>query len=107
MPIDLLPPVRAVFDATNAADSDAFVAAFTEDGVIDDWGTVYTGHDSIRGWDSTDNIGVQARFAPSTARWDDDEYVVTATVTGNGFNGESDFRFRLAGDRVSRLTIRA
>jgi hypothetical protein len=107
MTISLEPPVQAVFDATNAADSDAFVAAFTTDGVIDDWGRTVHGPDGIRSWDSTDNIGVQARLSPSAAVWEGDEYVVTATVTGNGFNGESHFRFRIADNRVNRMTIRA
>lgn len=106
-PLTLPPPVRAVFDATNAADSDAFVAAFAPDGVIDDWGTTYQGHDGIRGWNNTDNIGVQARLDPSGAAWDHDEYVVTATVSGNGFNGESHFRFQVADNLVTRMTIRA
>jgi hypothetical protein len=33
--------------------------------------------------------------------------VVTLQVSGNGFNGPSHFTFRLAGDRVARMTIRA
>ncbi|WP_260418119.1 hypothetical protein [Actinophytocola algeriensis] len=34
------------------------------------------------------------------------ETVVTAQVGGNGFHGPSHFSFRVAGDRVSRMTIR-
>ena len=33
--------------------------------------------------------------------------VVSAQVGGNGFNGPSHFAFRVSGDRVSRMTIRA
>ena len=36
-----------------------------------------------------------------------DETVITAAVGGNGFNGPSHFSFRVDGDRVSRMTIRA
>jgi hypothetical protein len=36
----------------------------------------------------------------------DDEVTVTATV-GGGFNGPSHFTFRVNGDRVTRMTIRA
>jgi hypothetical protein len=32
---------------------------------------------------------------------------VNAEVGGRGFNGPSHFSFRLDGDRVSRMTIRA
>jgi len=37
MTLSLPAPVRAVFDATNAGDTDAFLDAFTPDGVVDDW----------------------------------------------------------------------
>jgi hypothetical protein len=37
----------------------------------------------------------------------DGETIVTAQVGGNGFNGPSHFSFRVAGDRVARMTIRA
>jgi hypothetical protein len=33
--------------------------------------------------------------------------VVTADVAGGGFNGPSHFTFRVEGDRVARMTIRA
>jgi hypothetical protein len=36
-----------------------------------------------------------------------DETVVTAQVGGGGFNGPSHFSFRVAGDLVERMTIRA
>ena len=32
-------PVAAFVDAINNADTDAFVAFFTADGFVDDWGT--------------------------------------------------------------------
>ena len=50
-------PVQAVVDAINAADTDAFVAAFTEDGFVSDWGRVLNGADGIRSWADTDAIG--------------------------------------------------
>ena len=38
MTIDLPTPVRAAIDAANANDTDAFLACFPPDGVVDDWG---------------------------------------------------------------------
>lgn len=35
--------IAAFITATNAADSDQFVAQFTPDAVLDDWGTTYNG----------------------------------------------------------------
>ena len=43
----------------------------------------------------------------SDAATHDGDIVVTLTVSGNGFNGPGHFTFRLAGDRVARMTIRA
>jgi hypothetical protein len=33
--VNLPPPVRSAIDAANAGDTDAFLAAFTPDGVVD------------------------------------------------------------------------
>jgi ketosteroid isomerase-like protein len=108
---DALPAaVRAVLDATNAGDTDAFVAAFAPDGVVDDWGREFHGRDAIKGWSDRENIGVQAHFAVTDAVTSaGGDVVVTLQVSGNGFNGPSHFTFRLAagGDRVARMTIRA
>lgn len=100
-------PISRFISTTNAADSDAFVALFTADGSLDDWGRVVHGHDGIRSWDSTDNIGKQSQFelvdigeeaAPDT-------YLVHLKVTGKGFNGVSPFRFTLRGDLIERVVI--
>ena len=107
MTAELPPPIRAVFDATNAGDTEAFLDAFTADGVVDDWGREFRGRDAIRGWSDAENIGVQARLSPTAAVAREGTWVVTATVAGGGFNGPSHFTFRVDGDRVSRMTIRA
>jgi hypothetical protein len=50
---------------------------------------------------------VHATFAPTGVTEQNGEYVVEATVGGEGFNGPSHFTFRVEADRVSRMTIRA
>lgn len=45
--------------------------------------------------------------AVTDSRWEGSEIIVTATVGGDGFNGPSHFGFRLSGERVERMTIRA
>jgi SnoaL-like protein len=107
MTVELPPPVQAVFDATNGEDTEAFLAAFALDGVVDDWGREFHGHEAIRKWSDGENIGVRARLTPTAVTSKDGEYVVTAAVAGGGFNGPSHFTFRVAGDRVARMTIRA
>lgn len=99
--------IQAFVDATNRGDSDAFVAAFTADAHLDDWGRSFHGHDGVRAWDSTDNIGVQSHFElldvrPGSA---DDEYVVDLRVTGNGYHGTGPMVFRLRDGLIADLRI--
>ncbi len=54
---DLPAPVQAFIDTTNAGDSEAFVAVFTDDAHLEDWGRVFRGHDGARSWNASDNIG--------------------------------------------------
>jgi ketosteroid isomerase-like protein len=99
--------IQAFVDATNRADSDAFVAAFTSDAHLDDWGRSFSGHDGVRSWDSTDNIGVQSHFDlldVSTVQ-EGEEYVATLRVSGNGYNGTGPMTFRLRDGLIADLRI--
>jgi len=107
MAADLPAPVAAAVAAANANDADAFLAAFTPDGVVDDWGREFRGPEAIRGWSDREFIGVQVSLDVTGVEQRGDETVVTAQVGGSGFNGPSHFAFRTAGDRVERMTIRA
>ncbi|WP_053382673.1 nuclear transport factor 2 family protein [Leucobacter celer] len=100
-------PIRAFIDATNAGDSDAFVDAFTDDAYLNDWGREFRGHEGVRSWDRTDNIGVQTRFELVDAQAADatETFIVTLTVSGNGYNGTGPMRFELRGGRIARLVI--
>jgi ketosteroid isomerase-like protein len=99
--------IQAFVDATNRADSDAFVAAFTPDAHLDDWGRTFSGHDGVRSWDSTDNIGVQSHFDlldVSTVQ-EGEEYVANLRVSGNGYNGTGPMTFRLRDGLIADLRI--
>jgi ketosteroid isomerase-like protein len=106
-PTTLPPAIRTFVDATNAADTEAFLAAFTPDARLDDWGRVFTGHDGVRSWNQTDNIGVQSHFEVVDARQaaEPGTFVVTLTVTGNGFNGTGPMTFRLRDGLIADLRI--
>lgn len=99
--------IQAFIEATNAGDTEAFVAAFTSDARLDDWGRVFTGHDGIRDWNRTDNIGVQAHFELLDVRAGvgPDTYVVTLRVSGNGYNGTGPMTFRLRDGLIADLKI--
>lgn len=102
---DLPAPIQSFIDTTNRGDTEAFVAVFTDDAHLEDWGRAFRGHDGARSWNASDNIGKQAHFVVDSVERDGDEWVVTVTVTGNGFNGTSPIRFELDGDRISRMVI--
>ncbi|SIN41280.1 nuclear transport factor 2 family protein [Micromonospora cremea] len=99
--------IRAFIDATNTGDSEAFAAAFTDDAYLNDWGREYRGRDGVRDWDRTDNIGKQSHFEVVAIEpgSDPDSYVVTLTVTGNGYNGTGPMTFHLRDNLIASLRI--
>ena len=101
------PPVTAAIDAANRGDTAAFLACFTTDGVVDDWGREFRGPDAITGWSDAEFIGVDVSLAVEGVETAGADTTVTAQVGGRGFNGPSHFTFHVAGDHVSRMTIRA
>jgi hypothetical protein len=104
---DLPRAVRTLIDAANLHDTDRFLACFARDGLVDDWGREFRGAGAIRAWSDREFIGVAVTLAVSAIEHQGDETVVTAQVGGRGFNGPSHFSFRVAGDLVERMTIRA
>jgi len=107
MPIDLPAPVRAAIDAANADDTDAFLACFPPDGVVDDRGREFVGHNEIRGWSDHEFIGVKVNLHVVQVAIEDVAVVVTAQVGGDGFNGPSHFTFDVQGDQLASMTITA
>jgi ketosteroid isomerase-like protein len=100
-------PIQAFIDATNAADSDAFVATFTSDAFLSDWGREFRGHDGVRSWNRTDNIGVHSHFdlVSATPGEDAGTYTVTLAVSGDGYNGTGPMNFELRDGLIARLVI--
>ena len=103
---DLPPAVAQLLAATNAEDRALFVDAFTRDGVVDDWGRQFTGHDAIAEWDAGENIGVHSRIEATSVRRDGDTVEFGVRVTGDGYNGGGTFTAELRDGRVALLQIR-
>ena len=99
-------PVRAALEAANRHDTEAFLGSFTPDGIVDDWGREFRGPEAIRGWSDREFIGVRVSLDVTGVATAGDDVTVAAQVGGDGFNGPSHFTFHVAGDRVSRMTIR-
>ena len=105
-PPTLPKPVQTLVEAANRGDTDSFVAGFTLDGVVDDWGREFHGSTDIRGWSDAEFIGVQVALEVDEVESDGTRTIIAATVGGNGFNGPSTFTFVTVGGHVSRMTIR-
>lgn len=98
-------PVQAVVDAINAADTEAFVAAFTPEGQVDDWGRVLSGPDGVRSWAETDAIGAGAQMQVLEATTDGDVTTLLFDWRSSVFNGQSHAVVTVEGDRVSSFRI--
>lgn len=108
MSSDTLPsPVQAVIDAINNTDTDAFIAAFTEDGAVDDWGRVLRGPDGLRSWAATDAIGQNARMTVLEHSTEGDVTSVRFEWKSNRFNGESQAFVTVRGGKVHSFRIPA
>lgn len=103
--ITLPAPVQAMVDAINDADTEAFVAAFTPDGFVNDWGTVKSGPDGVRSWAGSDAIGAGAKMTVLSASTEGDTTRIRFGWTSSVFNGESDGIFVVDGDRLASFTI--
>jgi ketosteroid isomerase-like protein len=97
--------VRKVIEATNAGDSEAFLAAFTDDGVVIDHERAFTGREAIAQWNDAENIGVGAHFEVEGVDTGAPDYTVRLAVTGGGFNGGSTFAFETTGNHVRSMRI--
>jgi hypothetical protein len=99
-------PVARLLKAANEHDTDAFLASFTGDGMVDDWGREFAGAEAIRGWSDEEFIGVDVALTVTSVTTDADLTTVTADVGGSGYNGPSHFMFAVRDGLVSRMTIR-
>jgi hypothetical protein len=98
--------VQVILAAANRGDRAAFLAAFTADGVVDDWGREFRGAEEIGSWSDGEFIGVAVELTVEGVERRGERTVVTAQVGGHGFTGPSHFAFETDGDLVSRMTIR-
>ena len=100
----LPPPVSRLLEAANAHDTGSFLAAFTDDGVVDDWGREFAGLKGIRAWSANEFIGVAVSLSVTEANVTEDEATILAEVGGSGYTAPSHFTFTLRDGLVSRMT---
>lgn len=98
-------PVRDFVEAINNADTDAFVAVFTAEGYVNDWGRELHGADGVRSWAATDAIGAGAHMTVLAADVDGDTVKTHFSWKSTVFNGESEGIFVLEGGKIASFTI--
>lgn len=104
--LSTLPPVIGRFvSAINSADTDAFVATFTADGSVDDWGRVLQGPDGVRSWAQTDAIGAGAQMRILSAEVDGARVTTRFSWVSRVFTGESTGIFDLEDDAIRAFII--
>ncbi|QTV79530.1 nuclear transport factor 2 family protein [Microbacterium sp. NIBRBAC000506063] len=103
--VTLPAPVQALVDAINDADTEAFVAAFTADGFVDDWGRVLSGPEGVRSWAGSDAIGMGAQMTVLSASTEGDTTRIRFGWVSRRFTGESDGILVVDGDRLASFTI--
>ena len=97
--------VAAFADAINTADTDAFVALFTDDGLVNDWGTEYSGPAGVRKWAGSDAIGAGAQMTVLSSDTDGETTTIRFGWRSSVFNGESTGIFVTDGDSIRSFTI--
>ena len=105
MAVDPHPAVQRLLDAANGGDLNGFLATFTDDGVVDDWGREFRGATEIRSWSDAEFIGREVNLTVQGVEEGKGETIIAAQVGGKGYTGPSHFAFRVEGDRVARMTI--
>lgn len=107
MSIEIPAALQAAVDAINAADTDAFVAAFAPNGLVDDWGRVLKGPDGVRSWADTDAIGAKAKINVLRATHNGDTIEIDFDWRSNVFNGQSKAFVTIADGLITKFRIPA
>ncbi|MFJ6750766.1 MULTISPECIES: nuclear transport factor 2 family protein [unclassified Streptomyces] len=98
-------PVERALYCANGGDTDGFLAAFADDGAVNDWGREFRGHQAIRGWSDGEFIGKQVTLEVTGARTEGATTTVSTQVGGNGYNGPSSFAFTTDKNLITLMRI--
>ncbi len=102
---ELEKPIRTMIDATNRADSQAFLSAFSDDAVLVDWGRTFQGKSEIARWNDDENIGTQNHIRVTGVERAGKSITVNVDVSGSGYNGSGSMIFEVEGDAITKLVI--
>lgn len=103
---DFDPAARRMIEATNAEDRQAFLAAFAENAVVDDFGRRFEGKAEIAAWNDRENIGTHNRIEVTGARPDGDGVLLSIRVSGDGYNGDGTFAIHSRDGTIQSMVVR-
>ncbi|WP_207490322.1 hypothetical protein [Brucella pituitosa] len=104
----ILPPVlQSAVNAINAGDEDAFVAAFSPVGIVNDWGRILKGTDGVRSWARSDAIGAKARMAVLEVATKADTTHIVFDWQSSVFNGRSEAYVTIMDGLITEFRIPA
>lgn len=107
MPPILPIPIAKYFEAKNAHDVDAMLAAFSEQASVRDEGHDMDDRLAIRDWMEETTRKYRVAVAPTAVDRSDAQAIVTASVSGTfpGSPIELRYRFTIAGEKIIHLEI--
>ncbi|MGH3360124.1 MAG: nuclear transport factor 2 family protein [Nocardioidaceae bacterium] len=98
-------PLRGFIEAVNDGDTDAFLSYFPDDGLVDDWGRKFRGHDAIRDWSDKEFVGAEGTLTVNEVTVSGSEITVDGHWASSHFTGPSRFVFRVDGETVREMRI--
>lgn len=103
---DIPPLAAALRDATNRQDWPAFIALFSDDPVINDWGSVYRGVTAIKEWSDREMISAQGTLTITKMISHNDEVIAFDTDWKSSFfSGAGRFTLRVRDGKIAELRI--
>lgn len=101
--------IENYFQASNARNVEDMVKTFADEALVRDEGREHLGSAEIRAWIEETLSSYSPQAEPCTVNEADGEIVVTARVSGTfpGSPADLNFAFRLQGEQIGALHIRA
>jgi ketosteroid isomerase-like protein len=106
MSVSELPdPIGSFVEAVNRGDTESFLDFFPSDGVVNDSGRRFVGHNAIRQWSDREFIGAKGHITVTSFKQTKNEVSIVADWVSNYFTGPSHFVFILKGKKIQELSI--
>jgi hypothetical protein len=102
---ELPDPIDRFVDVVNKGDTKSFLDFFIEEGVVNDSGRRFVGHNAIRKWSDREFIGAKGHITVTHAEQTNIGILLRANWTSNYFTGPSRFTFILQGKNIKELHV--